>query len=170
MIRFPDEFISDNMEAKINFNRSLKLQEDRKMLRKKVFESFSELTEHFTTIDYTFKSDCTEEEIQESYRKIKRELEDRKFICKGQVAGKTLHLLVSVKVPKKSNTKWNRVFEKFRNHKRASEKKKKKKKSKRPKPITPLMKEEDTKTNNETADDLSPDLIMETGNMMLGGV
>ena len=178
MIRFPDDFVSATMEAKINFNRSLKLQEDRKLLRKKVFESFHNLTEHFTTIEYTFQSDCTTEEIQESYQKIKRELEERKFICRGEVVGKCLHLLLSVKPPKKSNVKWQRALEKVRQQKRALKKKKKKRNNNKSQPNkpqapTPIMITTTTNDNDnddQETTDLSPDLIMETGNMMLGGI
>jgi hypothetical protein len=115
MNKFPDTFVSTAVSIKISKNRGDKLSQDRKNLRQEIIDAFGKLTTYFTEVSYTFTSNCTDDELHESYKKIKNELEDPKrgFLCHGVIKGKTVHMLIAVHKPHRSDPKWNQALKAF---------------------------------------------------------
>ena len=94
MENFPQSFHADKVVSTININRKQKLEQDLKILRKKIFDAFQGKTNFHVTISHPLPEDLNDLEKKEFYHTIRAELNDRKFTVKGHLSDTTIDLII----------------------------------------------------------------------------
>lgn len=100
MEHFPSSFQAQKVQNDVVANQIKKIEQDLKILRKKIVKSFHGSVHYHSEVSHEMLSDLSEEEQKNFYCMVKDELQQRGFVVRGKISGKTLSLIMFSNAPR----------------------------------------------------------------------
>jgi hypothetical protein len=100
MESFPTIFVATKVSTDVIQNRHKKIEQDMKILRQKIVNSFQGRTQYHTKIKHQLLPDLNESEQREYYKIIKKELEERGFTVRGEISNGIISLIIFSHAPR----------------------------------------------------------------------
>ena len=100
MEQFPQTFVATKIQVDVTMNRMKKMEDDLKVLRKKIVDCFENRTIYHAEITHTLIPDLLPAEQSEFYHMIKQELVDRQFTVRGGVKDGEISMVIFSNKPR----------------------------------------------------------------------
>ena len=110
MDSYPNKFFARNVQSDINLNRLRKIEDELKIIRNKIVDSFQTSVSYHSEVHHDLLPDLSEDEQKSFYCMIKDELSQRGFTVRGKCGDGQLHLVIFTNEPR--TTELDRVLRK----------------------------------------------------------
>ena len=100
MEQFPSSFVAQKIQSNVVNNRFKKIEQDMKVLRRKIVKSFQGSIHYHCEVSHQMLSDLSEEEQKNFYCMVKDELQQRGFVVRGKIVENVLSLIVFSNAPR----------------------------------------------------------------------
>ena len=108
METFPTKFFARNVQSDIDQNRMKKIEQELKIIRNKIVDSFQSSVSYHSEVQHDLLPDLSEDEQKSFYCMIKDELSQRGFTVRGKFNNGQLHLIIFSNEPR--TTEMDRVL------------------------------------------------------------
>lgn len=102
METFPNKFFARNVQSDIDQNRVKKIEQELRIIRNKIVDSFQSSVSYHSEIQHDLLPDLSEDEQKGFYCMIKDELSQRGFTVRGKCSNGQLQLIIFSNEPRTS--------------------------------------------------------------------